>query len=58
MLALFASNQGRREFGKNYEEAIVKKTERKSRLVHAKKWGKRGPVCGWSSVGVLPLSPL
>lgn len=40
MLAIFTSNQGRHEFGENYEEAVVKKTERKSRLVHAKKLGK------------------
>ncbi len=45
MLAVFASNQGRHEFGVNYEKAIVKKTERKSRLVHAKKWGKHDPMC-------------
>ena len=37
MLAIFASNQGRHEFGENYEKAVVKKTERHSRLVHAKK---------------------
>lgn len=58
MLAIFTSNQGRHEFGMNYEKAVVKKTEKHSRLVHAKKWGKHGPVCGWSSVGVLPLCPL
>lgn len=45
MLALFASNQGRHEFGENYEKAVVKKTERHYRLVHAKKRGKHGPVC-------------
>lgn len=37
MLAIFASNQGRHEFGENYEKAVVKKTERHSRLVHANK---------------------
>lgn len=37
MLALFASNQGRHEFGENYEKAVVKKTERHSRPIHAKK---------------------
>lgn len=37
MLAIFTSNQGRHEFGMNYEKAVVKKTERHSRLVHAKK---------------------
>lgn len=37
MLAIFTSNQGRHEFGMNYEKAFVKKTERYSRLVHAKK---------------------
>lgn len=58
MLAIFTSNQGRHEFGENYEKAVVKKTERHSRLVHTKKWGKYCPVCGWSSVGVLPLGPL
>ena len=40
MLAIFTSNQGRHEFGVNYEKAVVKKTERHSRPVHAKKWGK------------------
>lgn len=40
MLAIFTSNQGRHEFGENYEEAVVKKTESKSRLVHTKKLGK------------------
>ena len=58
MLAIFASNQGRHDFGENYEKADVKKTERHSRLVHGKKWGKHGPMCGWSSAGILPLSPL
>lgn len=58
MLAIFTSNQGRHEFGENYEKAVVKKTERHSRLVHTKKCGKYCPVCGWSSVGVLPLGPL
>lgn len=37
MLAIFASDQGRHKFGENYEKAVVKKTERHSRLVHAKK---------------------
>lgn len=46
MLAIFASNQGRHEFGENYEKAVVKKTERHSRSIHGKKWGKHGPVCG------------
>lgn len=58
MLAIFTSNQGRHEFGENYERVVVKKTERKSRPAHAKKWEKHGPMCGWSSVGVLPLGPL
>lgn len=40
MLAIFTSNQGRHEFGENYERAVVKKTERHSHPVHAKKWGK------------------
>lgn len=35
MLTIFTSNQGRHEFGENYEKAVVKKTERHSRLVHA-----------------------
>ena len=39
MLAIFAGNQGCAEFGENYERAVVKKTERPSRLVHAKIWG-------------------
>lgn len=56
MLAVFASNQGRHEFGENYEDAVVKKTERHYRLVHVKKRGKHGPVCSWSSAGILPLS--
>ncbi len=46
MLAIFTSKQGRHEFGENYEKAFVKKTERHSRPVHAKKWGKHGPMCG------------
>lgn len=58
MLAIFASNQGHHEFGENYERVVVKKTERNSRLVHTKKCGKYCPVCGWSSVGLLPLGPL
>lgn len=37
MLAIFASNQGRYEFGENYERVVVKKTDRNSRLVHGKK---------------------
>lgn len=37
MLAIFTSNQGRHEFGENYDKAVVKKTERHSHLVHAKK---------------------
>ena len=37
MLAIFTSNQGSHEFGENYEKAVVKKTEKQSRLVHAKK---------------------
>lgn len=32
MLAIFTSNQGRHEFGENYERAVVKKTERHSAL--------------------------
>lgn len=36
MLAIFTSNQGRHEFGVNYERAVVKKTERHSYPVHAK----------------------
>lgn len=43
MLAIFASDQGRHEFGENYERAVVKKTERNSRLVHGKKRGKTRP---------------
>lgn len=58
MLAIFASNQGRYEFGENYERAVVKKTERHSRLVHGKKWGKHGLMCSYSSAGILPLGPL
>lgn len=46
MLAIFTSNQGRHEFGENYEKAVVKKTERHSRSIHGKKWGKHGPMCG------------
>ena len=56
MLAIFASDQGRHKFGENYERVVVKKTERNSRLVHDKKRGKHGPMCGRSSAGVLPLS--
>lgn len=37
MLAVFTSNQGRHKFGENYEKAVVKKTERHSRPIHAKK---------------------
>lgn len=37
MLAIFTSNQGRHEFGVNYERAVVKKTERNSHPVYAKK---------------------
>lgn len=36
MLAIFTSNQGRHEFGENYEKAVVKKTERHSRPIHAR----------------------
>ena len=39
MLTIFASNQGHHAFGENYERAVVKKTERPSRLAHTKKWG-------------------
>ena len=39
MLTIFASNQGHHAFGENYEWAVVKKTERPSRLAHTKKWG-------------------
>lgn len=37
MLAIFTSNQGRHEFGENYEKADVKKTERHSHPIHTKK---------------------
>ena len=39
MLTIFASNQEHHAFGVNYERAVVKKTERPSRLAHTKKWG-------------------
>lgn len=43
MLAIFTSNQGRHEFGVNYERVVVKKTESRSHRVHAKQYGKTWP---------------